>query len=169
MSNNTLILKKLNVLKNEEFWISDDVNIQHSLYNNGDLKLIKGEVKEYRSSIDLTDEYLKHKREVYTGCSEKYYTNNWSTYKNCTDIKIYFDGTSAKILISLFEGDFDGAKAELRWKGEFELNLKCVKLFEPYIEYAFNDEIDRQFKIEEEIRIKNRKSEIREKLLEGIE
>lgn len=165
MSNNTRILKKLEVLQNQKIWISDDVNV-YSLYNNGNLKLIDGNVKDYRSSIDLTDEYLTHKREVYTGLPEKFYTNNWSTYKKLTEIRLCFDGTLVKVLISVFEGNsYDGSKEELRWKGEFELNLKCVKLFEPYIEYAFNDEIDRQFEIEEEIRIKNRKSEIREKLL----
>lgn len=165
---NSLILKKLNVLKNEEFWISDDVNIQHSLYNNGDLKLIKGEAKEYRSSIDLTDEYLKHKREVFTGIPEKSYTDNWSTYRGCTDIALCFDGIIAKIQIKLYEGNsYDGSREKLRWKGEFELNLKCVKLFEEYIEAAFNQEIDEQFEIEEEIRIKNRKSEISERLLGG--
>jgi len=165
MSN--LILKKLKVLQNQEIWISDDVNV-HSLYTNGNLKLSKGVVKKYRSDIDLTDEYLKYNREIFTGRSEKYYTNNWSTYRNCTYIQLCFDGTLAKLQIKLHEGNsYDGSREELRWKGEFELNLKCVKLFGPYIEYAFNVEIDHQFEIEEEIRIKNRKLEIREKLLEG--
>jgi hypothetical protein len=165
MSDNTLILKKLKILQNQEIWISDDVNV-HSLYNNGNLKLIKGDVAQYRSFIDLTDEYLKHEREVYTGLPEKSYANNWSTYRKLTEIRLCFDGTSAKVLISIFEGNFyDGSKENLRWKGEFKLNLKCAKLFEPYIDYAFNAEIDRQFEIEEEIRIQNRKSEIREKLL----
>jgi hypothetical protein len=165
MSKNTRILKKLEILQNQKIWVSDDINV-YSLYNNGDLKLIKGDVKDYCSSIDLTDEYLKHKREVYTGLPEKSYTNNWSTYRKLIEIRICFDGTSVKVLISVFEGNFyDGSKEELRWKGEFELNLKCIKLFEQYIDYAFNAEIDHQFEIEEEIRIKNRKSEISERLL----
>lgn len=167
MSNNTRILKKLEVLQNQKIWISDDVNV-YSLYNNGDLKLIKGTIKDYCSVIDLTDDYLKHQRSVFTGLAVKSYTNNWSTFKSLTEIYICFDGTSVKVLISVFEGNsYDGSKEELRWKGEFELNLKCVKLFESYIEYAFNDEVDRQFEIEEEIRIKNRKSEISERLLGG--
>lgn len=167
MSNNDLIIKKLKILQNQKIWISGDVNV-HSLYNNGNLKLIKGEVRDYRSLIDLTDVYLKHKREVFTGRPEKIYTNNWSTFKNLTEIYIWFDGTSVKVLISVFEGNsYDGSKEGLRWKGEFELNLKCVKLFEPYVEYAFDDKIDEQFAIEEAKRIKDKKSEIRNRLLEG--
>lgn len=162
---NTLILKKLKVLVNQKIWISDDVNV-YSLYNNGNLKLIKGEIKDYCSSVDLTDAYLKHKREVFTGRSEKSYTNNWSTYRNCTNIQLCFDENLVKISIDVFDGNFcDGSREKLRWKGEFELNLECLPLFERYIEYTFNDEIDHQFRIEEEKRIEKIKKAIRKKLL----
>lgn len=165
MSDLNLILKKLKILTNKEIWISDNVDV-HSLYNNGNLKLIKGEVKNYQSSIDLTNEYLKHKREIYTGLPEKSYTNNWCTYKNCIEIQLYFDGILAKLQIELFEGNsWDGKPEELRWKGEFDVNSNCLHMFEVYIEYAFEKEIDRQFEIEEKIRIQKRKEVIKKKLL----
>lgn len=165
MSKKNTLLKMLNILINQKIWVSDDVNV-HSLYLNDKLKLVKGVVKDYSNTLDLTNEYLKYKREVFTGRPEKSYTDNWSTYKNCTDIQLYFDGTSVKLQIQLFEGDsFNGHREELIWKGEFELNLDSLNAFKEYIEYAFNDEIDSQFEIEEKKRIQKRKAEIRQELL----
>lgn len=164
MSDNTLILKKLKVLLNKKIWVSNDVNV-YTLYHSDKLKLIKGTVKDYPKFIELTDDYLKQRREVFTGRTDKSYTNNWITYHKCKTIQLCFDGTLPKLSIQVFDGDFSGNPEKLRWEGEFELNSDCLNLFEMYIESSFNDEIDYRFIIEEEKRIENRKKAIRKKLL----
>lgn len=163
--NNDLI-KKLTVLTGKEIPVNDNIDFK-SLYNKGKLTLIKGTICENRfQEIELTKEYLSSKREVYTGRTEKSYTDNWSTYKGCTSGILSFDGKDINLFLVLREGNScDGWPENKRWQGEFKVGKSILYLFENYIDYQFEIEVDHQFRMEEQMRVNKIKNEIRNRLL----
>ncbi len=158
----TELLKKLTILKNTAISIYTDIDFRR-LYFSKKITLIDGKVGY---SDKLTDEYLLHKHEVYTGRPDKTYTNNWITYQNLTNAILKFTDGKCKLFIRVDEGSmFDGSYTECRWKGNFELDISEIHLFSDDIDRMFDSHIDSLFQEKEELRIQNEKNEIRKKLL----
>ena len=156
------LLKKLTILKDTAISIYTDIDFRR-LYLSKKITLIDGKVGY---SDKLTDEYLLHKHEVYTGLPNKTYTNNWITYQNLTNAILKFTDGKCILFISVDEGNkYDGSFTERRWKGNFELDISVINLFSKDIDRMFERHIDCIFQEKEEIRIQNEKNEIRRKLL----
>lgn len=154
----TELLKKLLILKDRDIVITENINFR-DLYFTKKIFLIDGTIK---CNEPITDEYLIHKHEIYTGRPEKVYSNNWQTYRGCEYVHLTYNILN----IVIFEGDScDGYPTKIRWKAKFELYLSEIHLFKDSINHEFEKEIDRQFIIEEENRILQRKQEIKKKLL----
>lgn len=163
MKNNSEIFKKLCVLKNNIIWLDlDNINL-YTLYLTKKIILIEG-IVDYDKA--LTNEYLNHTREVFTGRSEKSYTNNWITYRNCERSSLLYDGTNIIITIVIRNGDmFHGNPVSTRWEGTFRLDISEINIFKNDINREFDNEIHRLFLIEEEYRTDQIKQKIKEKLL----
>lgn len=158
------LLKKLTIIKDTAISIYTDIDFRR-LYLSKKIKLIDGKVGY---SNKLTDEYLLHKHEVYTGRPDKTYTNNWITYQNLTNAILKYKDDKCILFISVDEGSmFDGSFTERRWKGNFELDISAIGIFSEDIEQMFDNHIDQLFQEKEELRIQNEKNEIRKKLLEN--
>ena len=158
----TELLKKLTILKDVPISIFTDVDFRR-LYLSKKIKLNNGKID---NKDKLTDEYLLHKHEVYTGRPDKTYTNNWITYQNLTNALLKYTITNCILHIQVDEGNFyDGKFEKNRWKGNFELDISEIHLFSGDIDRMFDSHIDWLFKEKEEIRIQKEKDKIRAKLL----
>lgn len=156
------LLKKLSILKNIRICIDNTLDFR-KLYLTKKIKLIDGVVN---FSEKLTDNYLSHEHEVYTGRKEKSYTHNWITFHNLISVFLTCSEKDFILTIRIDNGDSCyGIFTGIRWKGNFEVSISEIDIFEKDINNEFDNEIDRQFLRKEEIRIQKEKDKIRKKLL----
>ncbi len=157
------LLKKLTILKDKRIIIDNNLDFRN-LYLTRKITLIDGILKY---SEKLTDEYLSHKHEVYTGRKEKSYTDNWITFRTLISAYLVFSEENIILTIRVDDGDSCyGIFTGTRWKGDFRVNISEISIFENDINNEFDTEIDRQFSRKEELRIQKEKDKIRKKLLE---
>lgn len=156
------LLKKLIILKDTAISIYSDIDFRR-LYLSKKITLIDGKVGY---SCKLTDEYLLHKHEVYTGRPDKTYTNNWITFQNLTNAILKYTNDKCILFIRVDEGSmYDGSFTDCRWKGNFELDISEIHIFSDDIDRMFDARIDQLFSEKEELRIQKEKEKIRKKLL----